>query len=66
MDFPGDAVVKNPPANAGDLEDWDSFLGLGRSPGERNGNLPGWLWGPWGGKEHAHMHAYFAIYLNSC
>ena len=40
MGFPGDAVVKNPPANAGNLEDWDSFLGSGRSPGESDGNLP--------------------------
>ena len=34
-DFPGASVVKNSPANAGDL---DSILGLGRSPGEGNGN----------------------------
>jgi len=34
-DFPGGSVVKNSPANAGDL---DSILGLGRSPGEGNGN----------------------------
>ena len=33
--FPGDSVVKNPPANAGDLS---SILGSGRSPGEVNGN----------------------------
>ena len=33
--FPGDSVVKNPPANAGDLS---SILGSGRSPGEENGN----------------------------
>ena len=35
MGFPGDSVVKNPPANAGDL---DSIPGLGRSPGKGNGN----------------------------
>ena len=31
-------VVKNPPANGGNLRDLDSILGLGRSPGGRNGN----------------------------
>ena len=34
--FPGGAVVKNPPANAGDTA---SIPGLGRSPEEGNGNL---------------------------
>ena len=33
--FPGDSVVKNPPANAGDLS---SIPGSGRSAGEGNGN----------------------------
>ena len=33
--FPGDAVVKNPPANA---EDVGLFPRLGRAPGEGNGN----------------------------
>ena len=33
--FPGGAVVKNPPANAGDT---GSIPGLGRSPGKGNGN----------------------------
>ena len=33
--FPGDSVVKNPPANA---EDLGLIPGLGRSPGKRNGN----------------------------
>ena len=32
-------VVKNPPANAGDIRDVGSVLGLGRSPGGGNGNL---------------------------
>jgi len=32
----GGSVVKNPPANAGDS---GSVPGLGRSPGEGNGNL---------------------------
>ena len=31
-------VVKNLPANAGDLRDVGSISGLGRSPGEGNGN----------------------------
>ena len=31
-------VVKNPPANAGDIRDVGSIPGLGRSSGERNGN----------------------------
>ena len=35
MDFPGDSVVKNPPANAGDM---GLIPGLGRSSGEENGN----------------------------
>ena len=37
--FPGDAVVKNPPANAGDGRDAGSIPGLGGSPVEGNGNL---------------------------
>ena len=31
--FPGGAVVKNPPANAGDTKDMGSIPGLGRCPG---------------------------------
>ena len=31
-------VVKNPPANAGDIRDTGSVLGLGRSPGGEHGN----------------------------
>ena len=31
-------VVKNPPANAGDIRDLGSIPGLGRSPGGGNGN----------------------------
>ena len=31
-------MVKNPPANAGDIRDTGSIPGLGRSPGEGNGN----------------------------
>ena len=37
-------VVKNSPANAGDIRDMGSIPGSGRSPGEGNGNpvfLPG-------------------------
>ena len=31
-------VVKNPPANAGDIRDVGSIAGSGRSPGEGHGN----------------------------
>ena len=31
-------MVKNPPGNAGDIKDMSSISGLGRSPGEGNGN----------------------------
>ena len=31
-------VVKNPPANAGDIGDVDSIPGVGRSPGGGHGN----------------------------
>ena len=31
-------MVKNLPANAGDIRDLSSILGLGRSPGVGNGN----------------------------
>ena len=34
----GFPVVKNPPAKAGDTGDSSSIPGLGRSPGEGNGN----------------------------
>ena len=33
-------MVKNPPANAGDVKDTDSIPGSGRSPGEGNGSPP--------------------------
>ena len=39
MGFPGGAVVKNLPANAGDTGDVGSVPGSGRSPGVGNGNL---------------------------
>ena len=32
-------MVKNPPANAGNIRDTGSIPGSGRSPGEGNGNL---------------------------
>ena len=32
-------LVKDPPANVGDGRDMNSIPGLGRSPGDRNGNL---------------------------
>ena len=46
MGFPRGAVIKNPPANAGDARDMGSTPGLGRSPRDGNGNptpvfLPG-------------------------
>ena len=37
-DFPGGAVVKNLPANAGDITDMSSSPGSGRSPGKGRGN----------------------------
>ena len=39
--FPGDLVVKSPPANAGDT---GSIPGSGRSPGEGNGNPLQYPW----------------------
>ena len=36
--LPGDSVVKNPPASAGNARDVGSIPGLERSPGEGNGN----------------------------
>ena len=38
MGFPGDSVVKNPSANAGDIGDMGSVPGSGRSSGAGNGN----------------------------
>src|SRR5574341_360678 len=37
MGFPGGSMVKNLPANAGDIRDAGSIPGLGRSPGGGNG-----------------------------
>ena len=37
MNLPGDSVVKNPPANGGDL---GSISGSRRPPGEGSGNPP--------------------------
>ena len=37
MGFPGGAVVKNPPASAGDIRAVDLIPESGRSPGEGNG-----------------------------
>ena len=42
LGFPGDSVVKSPPANAGGPRDTDSVPGSGRSPGEGNGNPLAW------------------------
>ena len=36
--FPGGSVVKNPPANAGDIRDTGLIPGSGRSPGGGHGN----------------------------
>ena len=41
MGFPGGSVVENPPSNAGDS---GSIPGLGRSPGEGNGNALQYFW----------------------
>ena len=38
LGFPGEAVIKNLPANAGDTGDAGLIPGLGRFPGEGNGN----------------------------
>ena len=38
LGFPGGAVVKNPPGNAGNVRDGDSIPGSGRSPAVGNGN----------------------------
>ena len=38
MGFPGNSVVKNLPASAGDERDASSVPVSGRSPGEGNGN----------------------------
>ena len=38
MGFPGDSVVKNPPANAGDIRDARLIPESGRSLGKGNGN----------------------------
>ena len=38
MGFPGGSVVKNLPANSRDAGDKGLIPGLGRSPGEGNGN----------------------------
>ena len=37
--FPGDAVAKNPPANAGEVRETGWIPGLGRSPGGGNDDL---------------------------
>ena len=37
-DFPGGIVIKNSTVSAGDKRDMSSILGLGRSPGEGNGD----------------------------
>ena len=59
--FPGGSVVKSLPANAEDTGDSGSNPGLGRTPGEGNGNMVQDLclenpmdrggYSPWGRKE---------------
>ena len=54
-------MVKNPQADTGDIRDSSSIPGLGRSPGEGNGNplqysclenpTDGGAYSPWGRKE---------------
>ena len=39
MGFTVILMIKNPPANAGDIRDTISMPGLGRYPGRRHGNL---------------------------
>ena len=38
MGFPGGTVIKNPPANVGDIKDEGSIPRSGRFSGVRNGN----------------------------
>ena len=44
MSFVGGSEVKNPSASAGDTGDMGSIPGLGRSPGEGNGNPLQYSW----------------------
>ena len=37
--FPGDSMIKNPPANEGNIGDMRLLPGSGRSPGGGNGHL---------------------------
>ena len=66
--FLSSAVVKNPPADAGDARDMDLILGLGRYPGEENGNPlqysclenltdrgAWWAASPWGRKSRTRL-----------
>ena len=78
MGFPGGSVVKNMPASAGDTRDVGLIPGLGRSPGEGNGNLlqysclkdpidRGALWtivhGVADMTEHRHVYVYVYTYI---
>ena len=71
-------VIKNPPANVGDVRDTDSIPGSGRSPGDGDGNpfqysclenpmdkrsLLGYS--PWGGKE-LDTTEHLRMYTPSC
>ena len=70
MGFQGGSVVKNPPVYAGDARDTSFISGMGRFPGEGNGNplqysylenphgqrsLAGYS--PWGHKEFVHIYS---------
>ena len=44
MGFPGDSVVKNPSANAGDTEDMGLILESRRFPGEGHDNPVQYYW----------------------
>ena len=59
MGFPGDLVVKNLPANAGDAGETGSFSWLGKSPGGGNDNPLQYScqenpldWGAWSATAH--------------
>ena len=76
----GTLVVKNLPANSGDIRDPGSIPGLGRSPEEGNGNPLQYSWlenphgkrslvgySPWGLKESdmvEHTHTHLEIILH--
>jgi len=54
-------VIKNPPANAGDIRDADLIPGSGRSPGGRHGNP-----GQYSCLENPHGQRSLAVYSVQC